>query len=127
MGEVFCARDTRLGREVVVKVLPDHLANDPKALHRFETEAKALAAANEAVERHLKLPPAEARKNVRDLACALFHVERWAEALPVLREAARALPETYPTFVGLEALAAFRLGDTATARRIEEELRTTTR
>jgi serine/threonine protein kinase len=44
MGEVFRARDTRLGRDVAVKVLPDHLADDPKALHRFETDAKAVAA-----------------------------------------------------------------------------------
>ena len=44
MGEVFRARDTRLGRDVAVKVLPDHLADDPKALHRFESEAKAVAA-----------------------------------------------------------------------------------
>jgi serine/threonine protein kinase len=44
MGEVLRARDTRLGRDVAVKVLPDHLASDHKALARFETEAKAVAA-----------------------------------------------------------------------------------
>ncbi len=44
MGEVWRARDTRLGRDVAVKVLPDHLASDPKALARFETEAKVVAA-----------------------------------------------------------------------------------
>ena len=44
MGEVFRARDTRLGRDVAIKVVPDRLASDPKALHRFETEAKAVAA-----------------------------------------------------------------------------------
>ena len=44
MGEVYRARDTDLGREVAVKVLPDHLAQDDRAAQRFEREAKALAA-----------------------------------------------------------------------------------
>ena len=44
MGEVYRARDTRLGREVAIKVLPDRLVQDPAALSRFEREAKAVAA-----------------------------------------------------------------------------------
>ena len=44
MGEVYRARDSRLGREVAVKVLPEHLANNPEALDRFEREGKAVAA-----------------------------------------------------------------------------------
>src|SRR5215470_960841 len=44
MGEVYRARDSRLERDVAVKVLPAHLARDPQALARFEREAKAVAA-----------------------------------------------------------------------------------
>jgi len=44
MGEVYRAKDTRLGRDVAVKVLPERLAEDPDALARFEREAKAVAA-----------------------------------------------------------------------------------
>jgi serine/threonine protein kinase/tetratricopeptide (TPR) repeat protein len=44
MGEVYRARDTRLDRDVAVKVLPAHLSRDPDALARFEREAKAVAA-----------------------------------------------------------------------------------
>src|SRR5579864_5847538 len=44
MGEVYRTRDTRLNREIAIKVLPEHLADDPDALARFECEAKAVAA-----------------------------------------------------------------------------------
>jgi serine/threonine protein kinase/tetratricopeptide (TPR) repeat protein len=44
MGEVWRAVDTRLGREVAVKVITDRLAEDPNALARFEREARAVAA-----------------------------------------------------------------------------------
>jgi len=44
MGEVYKARDTRLNRDVAVKILPDHLARDPQALARFRREAEAVAA-----------------------------------------------------------------------------------
>ena len=44
MGEVYRARDTRLGREVAVKVLPKPFASDPDRLLRFEREARAVAA-----------------------------------------------------------------------------------
>src|SRR5438876_1803612 len=44
MGEVYRARDARLGRDVAIKVLPDRIAQDPEALGRFEREARAVAA-----------------------------------------------------------------------------------
>ncbi len=43
MGEVYRARDTHLGRDVAVKVLPGDLADNPEALSRFEREARAVA------------------------------------------------------------------------------------
>jgi serine/threonine protein kinase len=44
MGEVYRARDTRLGREVAVEVLPAGVSTDPERLRRFEQEASAAAA-----------------------------------------------------------------------------------
>jgi serine/threonine protein kinase len=46
MGEVYRARDPRLGRDVAIKVLPASLASDTERLRRFETEARAAAALN---------------------------------------------------------------------------------
>src|SRR5687767_12376386 len=46
MGEVYRARDTKLGRDVALKVLPDLFASDPARLARFEREAKTLASLN---------------------------------------------------------------------------------
>ncbi len=46
MGEVFRARDARLGRDVALKVLPDLFAKDPDRLARFKREAQLLAALN---------------------------------------------------------------------------------
>ena len=46
MGEVFRARDTRLGRDVAVKVLPQHLSSNPEVRARFEREAKTVSSLN---------------------------------------------------------------------------------
>jgi serine/threonine protein kinase len=46
MGEVYRARDPRLGREVAVKVLPSSFSADARRLHRFEQEARAAGMLN---------------------------------------------------------------------------------
>ena len=46
MGRVYRARDTKLQRQVAIKVLPDDVAGDPDRIARFEREARTLAALN---------------------------------------------------------------------------------
>ncbi len=46
MGEVYRAKDTKLGRDVALKVLPDVFADDPERLARFQREARVLASLN---------------------------------------------------------------------------------
>ena len=46
MGEVYRARDTRLKRDVAIKILPDAFVGDPDRLARFQREAELLASLN---------------------------------------------------------------------------------
>src|SRR5216110_3431477 len=46
MGEVYRARDTKLKREVAIKILPDEFSRDPDRVSRFEREAEVLASLN---------------------------------------------------------------------------------
>jgi serine/threonine protein kinase len=46
MGEVYQAHDTKLGRDVAIKVLPEAFAHDPNRLSHFQREAKMLASLN---------------------------------------------------------------------------------
>src|SRR5262249_41858205 len=48
MGEVYRARDSRLGRDVAIKVLPSHLASDPALKQRFDREAKSISSLSHA-------------------------------------------------------------------------------
>ncbi len=47
MGEVYRAKDTKLGREVAIKLLLEEVSQDPERLARFEREAKVLASLNQ--------------------------------------------------------------------------------
>src|SRR5438876_10778967 len=46
MGEVYRARDTKLKREVAIKILPDEFSRDPDRVSRFQREAEVLASVN---------------------------------------------------------------------------------
>lgn len=46
MGDVYCAEDTNLGRQVAIKVLPEQFTHDPQRLSRFERESQLLTSLN---------------------------------------------------------------------------------
>jgi serine/threonine protein kinase len=67
MGEVWRATDTKLGRQVALKVLPEEFANDPERYARFEREAKVLASLNHPNIAHLYgLETVEAETGLED-------------------------------------------------------------
>jgi serine/threonine protein kinase len=91
MGEVYRARDTKLERDVAIKVLPAALAQDPERLARFEREAKVLASLNHpniaqiyGVEESalvMELVPGESIHGPLPLETALNYAKQIADAL----------------------------------------------
>jgi len=96
MGEVYRAKDTRLDREVAIKVLPAAVGGDPERLARFEREAKVLASLNHpniaqiyGVEDRalvMELVPGEPLKGPFPLGTALNYARQIAEALEAAHE-----------------------------------------
>src|SRR6202163_3084879 len=96
MGEVYRARDTKLDRDVAIKVLPAALAQDPERLARFEREAKVLAALNHPNIAHIygleqralvmELVRGETLKGPLPLDTALNYAKQIAEALEAAHE-----------------------------------------
>jgi eukaryotic-like serine/threonine-protein kinase len=100
MGEVYRARDTKLNRDVAIKVVPGVFANDPERLARFTREAQTLAALNHPTIAHIH--GLEETENVRAIVMELVegedlsaHITRGAmpvaEVLPIARQMADAL------------------------------------
>jgi serine/threonine protein kinase len=100
MGEVYRARDTRLKRDVALKILPASFAKDPERLARFDREAKALAALNHpniaqiyGLERSGRTPAlvmelVESEDLSQRIGCGPIPVD---EALPIAKQIAEAL------------------------------------
>src|SRR5262245_36456103 len=96
MGEVYRARDTRLQRDVAIKVLPDALAADPERIARFEREAQLLASLNHPhigaiyglEERALVLELVEGDTLADRIALGPIPFD---EAIPIARQVAEAL------------------------------------
>src|SRR6202040_4048526 len=96
MGEVYRAKDTKLDREVAIKVLPHVLANDPDRLARFEREAKVLASLNHpniaqiyGVEDRalvMELVPGESLRGPLPIETALNYARQIADALEAAHE-----------------------------------------
>ena len=87
MGEVYRARDTRLGRDVAIKILPRAFTDDPDRLARFEREARVLASLNHphigaiyAVE-DASPPPGSGQERVRALVLELVDGDTLAERI----------------------------------------------
>ncbi len=83
MGEVFRARDTKLNRDVAIKVLPAAFADDPERLARFTREAQTLASLNH--------PNIAAIYGIEEVASAASSVDRQALTQGVGSGASRAL------------------------------------
>ena len=101
MGEVYRARDTKLNRDVAIKVLPESFASDPDRLARFQREAQVLAVAQSS-EHRAHLRPRRRRTASRALVMELVEgptlADRIAqgpipldEALPIAKQIAEAL------------------------------------
>src|SRR5580704_10055868 len=96
MGEVYRAKDTKLKREVALKILPDSFASDPDRLARFEREAKVLASLNHpniaqiyGIEERalvMEMVPGETLEGPLPLATVLIYAKQIAEALEAAHE-----------------------------------------
>ena len=80
MGEVYRARDTKLGRDVAIKILPRAVTSDPDRLARFEREARMLAALNH--PNICAIYGLEEADGIRFLILELVDGETLAERLP---------------------------------------------
>ena len=130
MGEVYRATDTKLGREVAVKVLPANFAQDPERMARFEREAKVLASLNHpniaqifGVEDRalvMELVEGETLKGPLPLETALEYARQIADALEAAHEKGIVHRDLKPGNIMVTAAAVVKVLDFGLARMADE-------
>jgi serine/threonine-protein kinase len=130
MGEVYRARDTRLDRDVAIKILPPAFAADSDRMARFEREAKALASLNHpniaqiyGVEDHalvMELVEGETLKGPLPLETALSYARQIADALEAAHEKGIVHRDLKPANVKVTPQGVVKILDFGLAKAAEE-------
>ena len=115
MGEVYRARDSRLGRIVAVKVLRPDVAADPDRIERFEREARAASALNH--------PNIVTIYDVGVEGGMSYIAMEWVDGSPLRDLVARAKPQAIPTVVSIGAQIAEGLGVAHAAGIVHRDLK----
>ena len=130
MGEVYRAKDTMLGREVAVKVLPEALARDPERLARLKREAKVLASLNhpniaqiygvESQALVMELVEGEAPTGPLPVETALNYARQIAEALEAAHEKGIVHRDVKPANIMVTRAGVVKVLDFGLATSVEE-------
>src|SRR5215469_12490868 len=133
MGEVYRARDTKLKRDVAIKVLPDAFASDPERMARFQREAEVLASLNHPNIAHIygveeralvmELVEGEPLSGPLPIDLALGYTKQIAEALEYAHEKGVIHRDLKPANVKVTTEGVVKLLDFGLAKAIEDPAR----